>query len=73
MPKFVPARENEIYRLNPLDAASQSGWRIKPAEIKLGSQLLDMQIWRWGLDIKRPEGNLLLEQDSPATEHRRES
>lgn len=37
-------------------------WRPLPARVQQrGAELLHLQCWLWGCDIRRPEGNLLLE------------
>lgn len=36
------------------------GLRLPPRVRKLGSKLLDQQMWCWGRDIVRPQGNALI-------------
>ncbi|MCS6839908.1 MAG: hypothetical protein NZ701_03935 [Roseiflexus sp.] len=37
-------------------------WPTLPAHLQQrGAELLHLQCWLWGCDIRRPEGNLLLE------------
>jgi hypothetical protein len=38
-----------------------SSWRIPGQLMRRGTQLLDQQSWYWGCDVRRPQGNLLLE------------
>ncbi len=41
---------------------STRSWRPLPARVQQhGAELLHLQCWLWGCDIRRPEGNLLLE------------
>lgn len=38
---------------------ASAAWRWSPADRKLGERLLDQQMWCFGCDIRRAEGNLL--------------
>ncbi len=38
-----------------------STWRFPERLVSWGTRLLTQQCWNWGCDVRRPEGNLLLE------------
>jgi hypothetical protein len=43
------------------NAAPQAAWRFPERLVSQGTRLLTQQCWYWGCDVRRPEGNLLLE------------
>jgi hypothetical protein len=36
-------------------------WRFPERLVSRGTKLLSQQLWYWGCDVRRPEGNLLLD------------
>lgn len=42
--------------------APQQRWRFPERLVSQGTKLLTQQCWYWGCDVRRAEGNLLLER-----------
>ncbi|NJO82742.1 MAG: hypothetical protein HC828_07890 [Blastochloris sp.] len=42
-------------------SVAPSPWRLPERLVSRGTKLLTQQCWNWGCDVRRPEGNLLLE------------
>lgn len=50
------ARRNQAHR-----STTPAPWRLPTQLQQRGTKLLTQQCWYWGFDVRRPEGNLLLD------------